>query len=462
MLQKFALAFKTKTIEFFADDEKEEDDEDKASISAAIDLDPGPEEIITGQRVVVLKPDPLPPPRKPDPETLILALFATISSFRAAYLHLQTAHSPLLPDAVRFADRAAVSHLRRLSDLKDSYFQNPNPSPRQVFSFSSHLQAQVQENQHLLRTFDAVVNRLQSDIDRKDAESAALKRSLWDIEAANSKLAKRLDRACAPPDGKVEALLSIGVFDSVLKDTCRVVHRFTRCLVDLMKRSGWSLDLVANSIYPNVDYAKAGHCPYAILSYIYLGMFRGFDSEGFSREGSDGIGLDGIDVNTRRMNSLTQFIEHSAVDPLELISGSSSCDFAKFCERKYRQLIHPGMESTLCRNSDHGESVWGTLWPSSPLYEPFVNMASSIWTLHKLAWAYDPVVEIFQVAGGTEFSMVYMESIVRGAVTMGSDHGKKSRPKVGFTVVPGFRVGKTVIQSRVYLNGLKEVVQFHV
>ncbi|XP_008796842.2 protein GRAVITROPIC IN THE LIGHT 1 [Phoenix dactylifera] len=456
MLQKFALAFKTKTIELFAEDEEEE--EDRASISAAIDLDPAPEEIITGQRVVVLKPDPLPPPPQLDPETLILALFATLSSFRAAYLHLQTAHSPLLPDAVRSADRAAVSHLRRLSDLKDSYFQNPNPSTRPVLPFSSHLQAQVLENQHLLRTFEAVVNRLQSDIDRKDAEAAALKQRLRDVETANSKLARRLDRACTPPDGKVEALLSIGVFDSVLKDTCRVVHRFTRRLVDLMKRSGWSLDMAANSIYPNVDYAKAEHCSYAILSYICLGMFRGFDSEGFSREGSGGIGLDGIDVNTQRMNSLTQFIEHSTVDPLELISGSSSCDFAKFCERKYQQLIHPAMESTFCRNSDHGEFEWGALRASGPLYEPFVSMASSIWTLHKLAWAYDPVVGIFHVAKGTEFSMVYMESIVQRAVTMGLDREKKSRPKVGFTVVPGFRVGKTVIQSRVYLNGLKEVV----
>ncbi|KAG1354493.1 putative protein GRAVITROPIC IN THE LIGHT 1 [Cocos nucifera] len=347
MLQKFALAFKTKTIEFFAEDEKEEDEEDKASISAAIDLDPAPEEIITGQRVVVLKPDPLPPPRKPEPETLILALFATLSSFRAAYLHLQTAHSPLLPDALRSADRATVSHLRRLSDLKDSYSQNTNPGPRPVFPFSSHLQAQVQENQHLLRTFDAVVNRLQSDIDRKDAEAAALKRSLRDIEAVNSKLVKRLDRACAPPDGKVEALLSIGVFDSVLKDTCRVVHRFTRCLVDLMKRSGWSVDLAANSIYPNVDYAKAGHCPYAILSYICLGMFGGFDYQGFSREGSDGIGLDGIDVNTRRMNSLAQFIEHSAVDPLELISGSSSCDFSEFLDLQGFSFSHHHIENSL-------------------------------------------------------------------------------------------------------------------
>ncbi|KAG1362203.1 protein GRAVITROPIC IN THE LIGHT 1-like [Cocos nucifera] len=457
MLQKFALAFKTKTIEFFAEDEEEEGEE-RDSISAAVDLDPVPEEIITGQRVVVLKPDPLPQPSKPDPETLIPALFATLSSFQAAYLHLQTAHSPLLPDAVRSADRTAVSHLRRLTDLKHSYLQNPSASSTPVLRLSSHLQAQVQENQNLLRTFDAVVNQLQSDIDKKDAEAAALRQRLRDIEEANSKLARRLDRACAPPDGKVEALLSIGVFDSVLKDTCRVVHRFARCLVDLMKRSGWDLDLAANSIYPNVDYAKPGHCRYAILSYICLGMFGGFHSAGFCLEGSGGIGSDGIDVSTRRMNSLMQFIEHSTIDPLELISGSPSCDFAKFCERKYQQLIHPGMESTFGGNSFHGESMWGSLRSSSPVYEPFVNMASSMWTLHKLAWAYEPVVEIFQVASGTEFSMVYMESIVRRAVTFGSDHGKKSRPKVEFTVVPGFRVGKTVIQCRVYLKDLKEAV----
>lgn len=45
--------------------------------------------------------------------------------------------------------------------------------------------------------------------------------------------------------------------------------------------------------------------------------------------------------------------------------------------------------------------------------------------------------------------MVYMEDVTRSKLV------GKTRAKVGFTVVPGFKVGRTVIQSQVYLCGLK-------
>jgi hypothetical protein len=79
-------------------------------------------------------------------------------------------------------------------------------------------------------------------------------------------------------------------------------------------------------------------------------------------------------------------------------------------------------------------------------YESFVNMSSSVWTLHKLAFSFDPVVDIFQVERGVDFSTVYMEDVTRRC-TMPN----KTRLKVGFTVVPGFKIGRTVIQSQVYL-----------
>lgn len=53
MLHKFALAFKTKTIEFFAE-EDEDEDADRLARSPA----PGADGVLAWQRVVVLKPDP--------------------------------------------------------------------------------------------------------------------------------------------------------------------------------------------------------------------------------------------------------------------------------------------------------------------------------------------------------------------------------------------------------------------
>jgi Plant protein of unknown function (DUF641) len=454
MLQKFALAFKTKTIEFFAEEEEEEDD-DNGSIRAVDDLlGPKADAIITDQRVVVLRPDPAPAPPpatpaqnpnpnpnpNPDPETLISTLFATLSSFQSAYLHLQTARSPVLPSALCSADAQVVSHLRRLSDLKHS-FHSPNSSSQpnsDHIDLTSCLQAQVLDNQKLLRTFDVVINRLQADIDRKDAESADLRLRLNELDLVNERLAARLDRACAPPSGEenVENLLSVSVFDSVLRDSCRIMHRFAKSLVFLMQRNGWDLFSVAKSIHPDANYAKAGHCRYSILSHVCLRMFDGFNSYGFGIR----AGEPEPDLLVRRNVFLRQFIEHSVIDPLELIGSDPNSEFAQFCERKYTNVIQPGT----------GCGFLGAFEPSSPLYEPYVTMASSIWALHLLAWAYDPAVEIFQVGHGMDFSIVYMENILRRKVA--TLCGNVMRPKVGFTVIPGFRVGGTVIQCRVYLD----------
>eukprot|EP00268_Persea_americana_P040396 TRINITY_DN40107_c1_g1_i1.p1 TRINITY_DN40107_c1_g1~~TRINITY_DN40107_c1_g1_i1.p1 ORF type:complete len:470 (-),score=76.80 TRINITY_DN40107_c1_g1_i1:964-2373(-) len=449
MFQKLALAFRTKTIEFFA----EEADDDASLLDSS-------DEIITDQRVVVIKPDPAKAPPPPDPlqalQTLISSLFATVSSFKASYLHLQTAHAPFDADGIQAADRAAVSHLQRLSDIKHSYVdfrRNPNPSRESDRPLVSHLEAQVQENQSLLRTFDTVINRLQSDIDRKDGEAWVLKKQLESVETTNERLSKRLEDFDAASSSSSEFLLSVSLFESVLQDACRAAHRFTKILIDLMKEAGWDLDSAANSVHPGIEYIKRGHNRYAILSYVCLVMFGGFDSEMFGL-GGDAISSDlNSSFNSRRKRFLRQFVEHGYVDPMELLSRYPDCDFARFCDIKYQELIHPNMESSLFGDFNEKELVLDSWRSSTAFYESFVGMASAVWMLHKLAFSFDPKVGIFQVGRGIDFSMVFMESVVRRGVNSGS--GCKTKAKVGFTVIPGFKVGRTVIQCQVYLSGMK-------
>jgi hypothetical protein len=57
MLRKFALACKTKTIEYFAEEEEEDEDADRFARSPL----PGADGVLAGERVVVLKPDLLNP-----------------------------------------------------------------------------------------------------------------------------------------------------------------------------------------------------------------------------------------------------------------------------------------------------------------------------------------------------------------------------------------------------------------
>ncbi|XP_007052116.2 PREDICTED: IRK-interacting protein [Theobroma cacao] len=453
MFQKFALAFKTKTFEFFADDD---DNNKNPSDSDGFSLLDSNEDFITDQKVVVIKPDP--PPNSSSSinnsfqmrtidtqiaDSLISSVFAAVSSVEASYLQLQTSHVPFVEESVKAADRALVSHLRRLSDLKYFYREiRKNPNFEAGLSLGSCLEAQVQENQSKLRALETVSNRLQEEIDEKDNDVSSLRKKLAEIQWANTKLSKKLsgnlNSAC-------DVLLTVRVFYAVLHDACRATHKFSKILIGLMRKAGWDLHLVADSVYPDIDYAKEGHNRFAFLSYVCLGMFRGFDLEGFGLNENEPL-CNGNNATC----SLKQLLEHVSSNPMELLSRNQNCEYSRFCEKKYQDLIHPTMESSIFSNLDQNEVVLSSWRSLSIFYESFVNMASSIWTLHKLAFSFDPVVEIFQVERGVDFSIIYMEDVTKRYNLPG-----ETRVKVGFTVVPGFKIGRTVIQSQVYLSGSK-------
>jgi hypothetical protein len=465
MFSKFALAFKTKTFEFFADETTAADE--TTDVDDGFSLLDSAEDFIADQKVIILKPDqPLSQNQDFLPQkeltvknsetqikplntqlanTLISSVFSSVSSFEASYLQLQTAHVPFNEESIKVADKALVSALQRLSDLKQVYRDLcKNPDFGDDLPIGSCLEAQVDENQSKLRILGTVSNSLQAEIDQKDSEVSVLKKKLSEVQKFNSLSSKRL---CSSLNLNSEVLLTVKVFDSVLNDACRTMHKFTKILVDLMRKARWDLDLAANSVHSDVDYVKRGHNRYAFLSYVSLVMYKGFNLEGFGLESEGEVSCNKLGLDSVKSNSsLKQLLEHVSSNPMELLSRNPTCEFSRFCEKKYQELMHPAMESSIFSNLDQNEVVLNSWRSLSMFYESFVNMSSSVWTLHKLAFSFDPVVDIFQVERGVDFSTVYMEDVTRRC-TMPN----KTRLKVGFTVVPGFKIGRTVIQSQVYL-----------
>ncbi|XP_010469154.1 PREDICTED: IRK-interacting protein-like [Camelina sativa] len=472
MFQKLAMAVKTKTYEFFTEDERTD--------AEGFSLLDSSEDFITDQKVVVLKPDrplltssspgsPVISPvndaqvsvkpnnnqrklsqvRKLDTQmgsSLISSVFATASSFEASYLQLQAAHAPFVEENVKAADRALVSNLQKLSDLKQFYrnYRQSLDFDESDLAIGSCLESRVQENQSKLRALGTVSNRLQAEMDAKDLQVWTLRNKLGEIQKSNSKLSRRLSSSSS----SLDVLLSVRVYESLLHDAFKATQRFTKTLIELMEKAGWDLDLAAKSVHPEVDYAKKGHNRYALLSYVCLGMFRGFDGEGFDLNENEESEMSSSE------SSLRKLMQHVSSNPMELLERDKDCAFSRFCDKKYHELIHPNMASSIFSNMDENEAVLSSWRSLSTFYESYVTMASSIWTLHKLALSFDPAVEIFQVESGVDFSIVFMENVVK------RKQDKKfstnpTRAKVGFTVVPGFKIGCTVIQSQVYLTGCK-------
>jgi hypothetical protein len=381
-------------------------------------------------------------------ETLVSKIFTNISSLKSAYIQLQSAHTPYDPDKIHTADKLVISELKNLSELKHFYREN-NPKPVCVSPQDSRLAAEIQEQQSLLKTYEVMVKKFQSEIQNKDSEIHQLEKQIEEASQKRAKLEKNLKlrglstKEAEDGNGFFPIDLTPDLFTSSVEAAAKAIHDFSKPLINMMKAAGWDLDAAANSIEPNVVYAKRAHKKYAFESYICQRMFGGFEQESFS------VKSDNIIVN--KESFFHQFLALREIDPLDMLGQNPDSIFGKFCQSKYLVVVHQKMEASFFGNLDQRNHVMGGGHPRTPFYQAFLKLAKSIWLLHKLAYSFEPNVKVFQVKGGSEFSDVYMESVVKNLIMDENDE----KPKVGLMVMPGFWIGGSVIQSKVYLSGMK-------
>ncbi|KAL3843629.1 hypothetical protein ACJIZ3_001032 [Penstemon smallii] len=386
-------------------------------------------------------------------EALVSRIFSNISSLKSAYIQLQAAHTPYEPDKIQAADKLVISELKNLSELKHFYREN-NPKPVCVSPQDSRLSAEIQEQQSLLKTYEVMVKKFQSEIQNKDSEISQLQHQIQEAIQKRVKLEKNLklrglsskeSEEGRDENGFSSLDLSPGLFRSAVEAASKAIHDFSKPLINMMKAAGWDLDAAANSIEPDVVYAKRAHKKYAFESHICQRMFIGFQDESFSMKPEN-------QSNTKE-TLFQQFLALREMDPLDAVGQSPDSIFGKFCQSKYLIVVHPKMEASFFGNLDQRNYIMGGGHPRTAFYQAFLKLAKSIWILHRLAHSFDPSVKIFQVKRDSEFSEVYMDSVVKNFVV----EENEQKPKVGLMVMPGFWIGGSVIQSQVYLTGIKVV-----
>ncbi|XP_028123106.1 uncharacterized protein LOC114320182 [Camellia sinensis] len=101
-------------------------------------------------------------------EAFAAKLFATISVVKAAYAELQMAQFPYNCEAIQSVDKAVVSELKSLSELKQSFLK------KQLGSSLPHvtmLLVEIQEQQSLMKMFDITMNKVRPELDTKESAS---------------------------------------------------------------------------------------------------------------------------------------------------------------------------------------------------------------------------------------------------------------------------------------------------
>ncbi|KAL1546469.1 protein GRAVITROPIC IN THE LIGHT 1-like [Salvia divinorum] len=385
-------------------------------------------------------------------EALVSRIFTNISSLKSAYIQLQSAHTPYDPDKIQAADKLVISELKNLSELKQFYREH-NSKPVCVSPQDSRLAAEVQEQQSLLKTYEVMVKNFHTEIQNKDSEIVQLEQQIRDSSQKRVKLEKNLKlRGLSTKESEGSGgetgqfsldLLSPDLFRSAIEAASRAIHDFSKPLINMMKLAGWDLDAAANSIEPNIVYAKRAHKKYAFESHICQRMFNGFQDESFCMEPEN-------QAETKE-NLYQEYLSLREMDPLEAVGQNPDSVFGKFCQRKYLAVVHQKMEASFFGNLDQQHYIMGGGHPRTPFYQVFLKLAKAIWLLHRLVHSFDPPVKIFQVKRDSEFSEVYMESVVKDFAVQDGD----AKPKVGLMVMPGFCIGGSIIQSQVYLTGIK-------
>lgn len=356
----------------------------------------------------------------------ISKLFDTFSALKLAYVKLQEAHIPYDPDKIRAADELIVSHLESLCKIKRSHKEKQAKEMDAMSTCSALLLAEIQVQERLL-------HQLKSQVKLKESVVVNLRQVLEDLQTKHKNLSLVQELSEQQKQGvKVLNFLS---FPEIFKAVSKAIHDFAKPLIALMKVTGWDLDHAANAVEGSVVYAKRCHKKYAFEAYISRRMFH--------------------DLSFQTSYNVDNLVNLD--DPLDVLIKNPQSSFAKFCRRKYLLVVHPSMETSFFGSLDHRTFVTNGLHPQTPFYRAFVKMAKWVWILQGTAASIMPQPELFTVEKGSDFSEAYMESVLAEELKEDQNlqnHSGAGRLKVEFMILPGFKVGNTLIRSRVYLSGV--------
>ncbi|KAG6497275.1 protein GRAVITROPIC IN THE LIGHT 1-like [Zingiber officinale] len=378
-------------------------------------------------------------------ESFVANLFASISAFKAAYAQLQVAQSSYDLDLIQSTDATIVAELRRMSELKRSYFRNQSDGFTNSV-LQPALAAQLQEFRNLTKTYKVTTRKLEDEIELKESEIDALRAELLEFERKGRVFEAKLhpNRSLAALDALHLSGVNPTHFLTVLRYTFKAIRSFVQLMEKEMESAGWNLDAAAGSIQADVlNRGKPGHRTFAFESYVCRRMFSDFSQQNF------GLSVLGECSTWDRRKFFNEFTQVKSLLMNHILDGPRPSPLAQFCRAKYLSLVRPKMESAFFGDQKKRAAVSsGKDSPDSEFIAGFAEMARRMWLLHCLFFSFEAEIErsIFQIRRGSRFSEVYMES-----VTAAEDKDCAGEAAVGFTVVPGFRVDRTLIQCKVYL-----------
>ncbi|GJM92716.1 hypothetical protein PR202_ga09209 [Eleusine coracana subsp. coracana] len=350
-------------------------------------------------------------------EAVVEKLLDAISGLKLTYVNVQQSVVPYVPEKFVVADGHFVSELEEAARLKDLYlsvdkWSNP--------MYQSHVSSRIHEHQKLAVELQAAICKKESDI-------VLLRAELEELEKSNVKMIEETDGTAIQREGiwKGEP---IDMFIELYERSSKCIHDFTKLVVRWMKASGWDLGFSNFPVEKSFVYQKRGHKKYSFEAYFARAMFMRTKEEYFSMDSFDDI--------------------MSFTDPFDALVEAPNSAFGRFCREKYLVAVPCSMEVSFFGSKDHRAFIENGGHPRTQFYQAFARMARNVWGLLTVARQLKPKAEMFFVKGDVQFQKKHMESVPAKLTP------EEAKISVGLTIMPGFKIGCTVIRCRVYLSML--------
>ncbi|PPR97218.1 hypothetical protein GOBAR_AA23448 [Gossypium barbadense] len=107
------------------------------------------------------------------------------------------------------------------------------------------------------------------------------------------------------------------------------------------------------------------------------------------------------------------------------------------------------MECSFFGNLNQRKLVTSSRFPDAAFFTTFVEISRRFWLLHCLGISMREQISIFEVKKDCSFSEIYMENVTKESLLSGEINDGNVDIRVSFTVVLGFKIGATVIQSQI-------------
>lgn len=235
----------------------------------------------------------------------------------------------------------------------------------------------------------------------------------------------------------------------------RAVTQFAKVLDTDMKNYPKEMEMLKQAIRDEVgaEVERPNDWKFLVRAFLCRRLFLDFDApNGY-------YGLE--DFAEDKMTTINSFVDFTKFKDLsatisKLMKPPSpdqpylekSKFLERFCFKKFMFIFN---EDTQPLHRDELAAVQSGRHPNTSFYQSFLNVAVSVWLLHRLVHSFDEKVDMLTYEPGCPFQRQSMESVVPGVVDDDEDEENDENIRVIFTVIPGFQVSRSVIKSCVYI-----------